>query len=88
MPKPKDITPTFWSIATDRSVVRRAAKIALIVGCVLALINYGDHMMNLRMDMTAWIKCALSFCVPYCVSTYSSVMAVRDQKQRLESDPT
>ncbi len=66
--------------------MRRAGKVALIVGCILAVINHGDNMWNLRMDLAAWLKCALTFCVPYCVSTYSSVMAVRDQKQQLETE--
>lgn len=77
-------TPTFWQIATDRSVVTRAARIALVVGTVIALINHGDRMMGGAMDGIAWLKCALTFLVPYSVSTYSSVMAVRDRLQHLE----
>ncbi|WP_299627473.1 nitrate/nitrite transporter NrtS [uncultured Tateyamaria sp.] len=77
-------TPTFWQIATDRSVTMRALRIALIVGTVIALINHGDRMMMGGMDAIAWLKCALTFLVPYSVSTYSSVMAVRDRLQSLE----
>mmetsp|Transcript_23296 Transcript_23296/g.40366 ORF Transcript_23296/g.40366 Transcript_23296/m.40366 type:complete len:83 (-) Transcript_23296:1970-2218(-) len=76
--------PSFWQIATDRSVTLRALRIALIVGTVIALINHGDRMMMGGMDMIAWLKCALTFLVPYSVSTYSSVMAVRDRLQSLE----
>ncbi|WP_415402817.1 nitrate/nitrite transporter NrtS [Tateyamaria sp. SN3-11] len=78
--------PTPWQIATDRSVVLRAAKIALIVGVVIALINHGDRMVTGQMDATAWLKCVLTFLVPYAVSTYSSVMAVRDRLQKLGDD--
>ncbi|WP_299141061.1 nitrate/nitrite transporter NrtS [uncultured Tateyamaria sp.] len=76
----------FWTIATDRTVVRRAAKIALIVGTVIALINHGDKMVTGQMSGMAWIKCVLTFLVPYSVSTYSSVMAVRDRLQSLGTD--
>ena len=38
--------PTALEIATSRSVVRRAIRIALVVGVLLALINYGDRMMG------------------------------------------
>ena len=75
---------SFLRIATDRSVMSRAARIALIVGVILIAINHGDRMMQGAMTATDWIKCALTFLVPYCVSTYSSVMAVRDQTQRID----
>lgn len=74
----------FWRIATEKSVVKRATRIGLIVGNVIALINHGDRMIQGTMDGLAWFKCVLTFLVPYSVSTYSSVMAVRDRMQRLE----
>lgn len=77
-------TQTFWDIATDRLVVKRAAKIAVIVGVIIALINYGDRIITGQMDTVSWLKGSLTFFVPYCVSTYSSVMAVRDRMQQLE----
>ena len=77
-------TRSIWQIATDPSVVKRAAKIALIVGIVIAFINYGDRILSGNMDAVSWFKAALTFLVPYCVSTYSSVMAVRDNLQKLE----
>lgn len=75
---------SFWRIATEKSVMKRATRIALIVGIVIALINHGDRMMQGTMDSLAWLKCLLTFLVPYSVSTYSSVMAVRDRMQNLE----
>ncbi|MDA7965618.1 nitrate/nitrite transporter NrtS [Ruegeria sp.] len=76
----------FWQIATERSVVLRALRIALIVGFVLAIINHGDRLLTGSFDMGAVVKIILTFLVPYCVSTYSSVLAVRDRLQRVESD--
>ncbi|WP_299042047.1 nitrate/nitrite transporter NrtS [uncultured Tateyamaria sp.] len=76
-------TTTAWDIATDRTVVKRAAKIAFVVGVIIAMINHGDRIMGGQMDAAAWMKCALTFLVPYSVSTYSSVMAVRERLQSL-----
>ena len=47
--------------------VNRATRLALVVGPILVLINQGDtitagHQPN-------WLKVALTFAVPYCVST-------------------
>lgn len=72
-----------WKIATDRTVVARAAKIAFVVGIIIAMINHGDRIMSSQMDAVSWMKCALTFLVPYSVSTYSSVMAVRERLQSL-----
>lgn len=80
----------FFAIAFDSSVVKRAAKIAGIVGLILAVLNHGDSVLAGTADMTTWLKIVLTFLVPYCVSTYSSVLAVRERLQALEptDDPT
>lgn len=75
--------PTFFQIAVDRSVRRRAFRIALVVGCVLALINHGERLVTMSLDGVSVAKIGLSFLVPYCVSTYSSVLAVRERVQAL-----
>lgn len=80
------MTPTFWTIALDPSVRRRATRISLIVGTILATINYGDRIVMGTMNEVAFLKCVLTYFVPYAVSTYSSVMAVKDQQQTLEND--
>ena len=69
------------AIATQRSVVIRAVRIASIVGVFLALLNHGDTFITGGMDASTWTKVGLTFLVPYCVSTYSSVMAVRERLQ-------
>ena len=79
MTQPNSTLPAFWTIATSRYVVRRATRIALVVGVVIALINHGDRMVGGSMDAMAWLKCALTFLVPYSVSTYSAVQAVRER---------
>ncbi len=76
-----DPQPSFWTLATQRDVMRRAARISLIVGTLIALINHGDKILMGRMDAASWIKCLLTYLVPYGVSTYSSVMAIRDRRR-------
>ncbi len=71
--------PTFLDLALQKSVMRRAAKISAIVGTILIIINHSDTIM---MNSGSWItalKCALTYAVPYCVSTYSAVMAMREK---------
>ncbi len=64
---------TFLAAATERSIMATSAKLALVVGSILALINYGDRIF-VRDDMQAldWIKLAVTYCVPYCVATYGA----------------
>jgi len=62
---------TFFAVITERDTVATSARVALFVGSILALINYGDRIF-LRGDMRAldWVKLAVTYCVPYCVATY------------------
>lgn len=71
----------FWQIAFSRTVVKRAARIALVVGTVLAVINHGDRLIQGDLNWNTLLKILLTFCVPYSVSTYSSVLAIRDNNK-------
>jgi len=66
---------TFFQVAFEKGTVIASAKVALVVGTILALINYGDRIF-LRCDMHAmdWIKLGITYFVPYCVSTYGAAM--------------
>ena len=76
---------SFLNLALRKSVIRRAIKIALIVGCLLALINHGDRIIFQDMKSVDWVKILLTFCVPYCVSTVSSVLAIKREMEINES---
>jgi hypothetical protein len=67
-----------WQLALEPSVVRRALRIAAIVGAVLIAINHGDRIWNGTVDARAVLKMALTVIVPYVVSTVSSVGAMRE----------
>jgi hypothetical protein len=75
-------------LAFQRDVVRRALICMAIVGAVLIGINHGGAL--LRGDVTAGrlAQIALTLLVPYCVSTFSSVAAMRDTRRTGETaDP-
>ena len=64
---------TFFTVATDKGTVFMSARVALFVGSILALINYGDRVfLHYDMHTLDWIKLAVTYCVPYCVATYGA----------------
>lgn len=50
---------------------RRSLRVALVVGTALNLINQADAL--LAGGEVDWLKCALTYLVPYAVSTYGAV---------------
>lgn len=69
------------SLALSKTIVTRALKVALIVGTLLAMINHGDKMLTFSIAFQDWMKIALSYLVPYVVSTWSAVSVLRAQQQ-------
>lgn len=72
-------SPSGWQLALDAAVVRRALLMALLVGPILILINHGDSILQGGIGPVRALKMALTMAVPYLVSTYSSVGALRRQ---------
>ncbi len=64
-------------IACSPIVVKRAMKIALIVGTLLAFINHGDKILSMSLSGQDWLKVLLTYLVPYGVSTWSAVGAIK-----------
>jgi len=60
-----------WLYVTTEGVPRRSAIVATVVGTVLNLINQGDAIFT--GGRINWLKVALTYAVPYCVSTYGAV---------------
>ena len=69
------------NIALTRGVVVRALKLAVVVGTVLAAINHGDKILALALNAGDAVKIGVTYFVPYCVSTISSVGAIRAQRR-------
>jgi hypothetical protein len=65
------------AIAFQKTVVYRSLKMAAVVGTLLVLINHGDSIASGVLTGMQIVKIAVTFLVPYCVSTISSVTAIR-----------
>lgn len=65
------------SIALRRDVVIRGLKVGGVVGTILVAINQGDLLLSGNLPVDALWKIPLTYCVPYLVSTYASVSAIR-----------
>ncbi|MFN3232839.1 MAG: nitrate/nitrite transporter NrtS [Alphaproteobacteria bacterium] len=69
--------PSLIHCATRPSVIKSSIIVAVVVGVILNLINQGDALFGDK-PIVVW-KVLLTFCVPYCVSTYGAVMALRSK---------
>jgi hypothetical protein len=67
----------FLALWFQRATVRRAVTVAMIVGPILTLINQYDAIASDSFGAKFFFKMGLTFLVPYSVSSYSSVMALR-----------
>jgi hypothetical protein len=74
--------PSFFTLAVSTGVVRRAFKVALIVGTLLALINHIDAVIAGSFASKNFIQVVLSYLVPYLVSTYSAVHALQENLKK------
>ncbi len=70
-------SPSIFHCATRPSVIKSSLAVAVFVGIILNLINQGDAIFGDK-PLILW-KLLLTFCVPYCVSTYGAVMALRSK---------
>ena len=68
---------SFFAIAASRDVVIRALKVAALVGTILAVINHAEKIMVMSLSATDWFKVVLTYLVPYGVSTWSAVSAIK-----------
>ncbi len=64
-------------VAFQPSVLRRGLLYAIIVGSVLVGINHGEAILRGDVDGGRLLRIALTLLVPYLVSTFSSVGAIR-----------
>lgn len=71
-------------IARQPKIVKRALGYALVVGAILITINYEDAILKGNVSSDSLFKMALTVLVPYCVSTASSVGAIREMNKSAE----
>ncbi len=74
---PNDRAQVWLTRATAPSVVRRALGYAVVVGPILIIINHGGHWLAGQFHPAHLLPMALTMLVPYLVSTFSSVGAMR-----------
>ncbi len=60
-----------------------STRIAVVVGTVLNLLNYGPDIASGR--PVSWLRLALNYVVPFCVASYS---AARNELARRDGDWT
>lgn len=55
-----------------------SAKVALVVGTFLVLLNQGDKLIgSTPPSADLWWKIPLTYCVPFCVATYGALSNAR-----------
>ena len=64
----------FLRSLVEPQILLRSLKIAAVVGTILVGINHGDLIIKGDTEKIEWYKIALTYIVPYCVSTYSAIM--------------
>jgi hypothetical protein len=73
--EPEAFTATARSVLVANLV--RALVVAAVVGTVLVLVNHGDHITEEPICDRFFLKCGISYLVPFLVSLGSAVMADR-----------
>jgi hypothetical protein len=61
-------------------------RVTLIVGSILVIINHGDAIVRGDLSAGRLLRIVLTVSVPYCVSTYSSVGALRASARARRGD--
>jgi hypothetical protein len=64
-----------------REHLRRTAKIALVVGTILTLINQADVIIRGDAEALTWVKIILNYCVPFVVSNLGLLAGKRAEAE-------
>ena len=67
--------PDFFQLAFGHGTPKRALMTALVVGTILTMINHGDVI--LEGGSLNYLKVSLTYCVPFCVTTWGSLHGKR-----------
>lgn len=68
-----------WELIFGGGTPKKAFLTALLVGTILTLINHGDTIY--QGIMPSLPKVLLTYCVPYCVTTWGAVTGKISQRQ-------
>lgn len=74
---------SFFTLWFETATVKRAIKVALIVGTLLCLINQWQAIVHGTVPID-WFKVVLTYIVPYAVSSYSTVASRLSPPQKTD----
>jgi len=63
------------AVLSRRSHLKRTIAVALVVGTILFCINQLDVVVRGQATVMVWLKSALTYLVPFCVSNYGIAVA-------------
>lgn len=66
-----------WHAVVHRSMLRISIPTALVVGTILTAINQGTVLADGQFPSELGWKIPLTYCVPFCVSTWGALRASR-----------
>ena len=72
--------PSLAQLVFGDGTPMKALLTALVVGTILVAINHGDTI--ILGDRPHLLKILLTYCVPYCVTTWGAVIGKRAQWRR------
>ena len=75
-----DAPPGIAQLALGDGTPKKALLTALVVGTILTAINHGDTI--LAGDWPPAMKVVLTYCTPYCVTTWGAITGKRAQWRR------
>ena len=70
-------TTDFLQLAFGDGTPKKALMTAIVVGTILTTINHGDEI--LKGESFNYLKIILTYCVPYCVTTWGAIHGKRAQ---------
>ena len=71
---------TWLAVARRPEIVRRALRVAAVVGTILVAIHYADRFLAGTVSALDWVKMGTTYLVPYCVSTFTAVQIERGSR--------
>lgn len=62
--------------------LKRTASVALVVGTILFSINHLDEVLRSQATREVWVKGAVTYLVPFCVSNIGVLVGTRRPRER------
>jgi len=66
--------------------LRRTALVAAVVGTILFAINHLDEVLRGQATRVIWLKGAVTYLVPFCVSNIGVLVGTRRRRERSRPD--